>query len=255
MNKIDAYRQTLRGLATWDDYLMANSGLPGSRANLELIAAAAAEGDETRFRRWLELGPDVAPVNTPDAFLAVCGTVGLGWLLAAGRREVLAELQILAADPRWRIREGVALALQHWGENDLPALVQAMGVWATDNPWSQRAAVAALCEPKLLRDAGQARGVLNILDGITARLADSGERRSEAFRVLRQTLGYGWSVVVAAAPEEGKRLMQKWCASSDQDVRWLMRENLKKARLAAMDAVWVGLMQQIVERARTHDML
>jgi hypothetical protein len=33
--------------------------------------------------------------------------------------------------------------------------------------------------------------------------------------------------------------MEKWLASSDKDIQWIMRENLKKARLARMDAAWV----------------
>jgi len=38
----------------------------------------------------------------------------------------------------------------------------------------------------------------------------------------------------------GKPLMEKWLASNDKDVRWIMNENLKKARLIRMDAEWVN---------------
>ena len=34
--------------------------------------------------------------------------------------------------------------------------------------------------------------------------------------------------------------MEKWLESEDPDVRWIMRENLKKSRLARMDAAWVA---------------
>jgi hypothetical protein len=33
--------------------------------------------------------------------------------------------------------------------------------------------------------------------------------------------------------------MEKWFACDDPDVRWIMRENLKKNRLERMDAGWV----------------
>jgi hypothetical protein len=56
--------------------------------------------------------------------------------------------------------------------------------------------------------------------------------------VLRQGLGYCWSVAVAALPEEGKPLMEKWCADPDPDIRWIMRENLRKNRLVRMDPAW-----------------
>jgi hypothetical protein len=33
--------------------------------------------------------------------------------------------------------------------------------------------------------------------------------------------------------------LEKWFASEDPDVRWIMKENLKKERLSRMDAAWV----------------
>jgi len=34
--------------------------------------------------------------------------------------------------------------------------------------------------------------------------------------------------------------MEKWLADEDKDVRWIMRENLGKARLARLDADWLA---------------
>jgi hypothetical protein len=82
--------------------------------------------------------------------------------------------------------------------------------------------------------------VLGLLDDITAQLAAAplAARKSDAFKTLRQALGYCWSVAVVANPETGKPLMEKWLASADPDVRWVMRENLKKNRLRKLDAAW-----------------
>jgi hypothetical protein len=63
--------------------------------------------------------------------------------------------------------------------------------------------------------------------------------KDESFKVLRQGMGYCWSVAVAALPDVGKPMMEKWLSSPDQDVRWIMKENLKKNRLVKMDADWV----------------
>ena len=52
-------------------------------------------------------------------------------------------------------------------------------------------------------------------------------------------MGYCWSVAVAGCPEQGKRAMERWCKSDDPDVLWIMKENLKKDRLARMDKDWV----------------
>ena len=46
-------------------------------------------------------------------------------------------------------------------------------------------------------------------------------------------------MAVVALPAEGQPLMEKWLATADQDVQWIMRENLKKARLTRLDADWV----------------
>jgi hypothetical protein len=132
------------------------------------------------------------------------------------------------------------MALQRWGGADMGALLAEMAGWSKGNPLEQRAAAAALCEPALLGDAGDARAVLSILDGITADFLQATERRDEAFRALRKGLGYCWSVAVAALPAEGRALMEKWMASTDPDIRWIMKENLKKARLERMDAAWVA---------------
>jgi hypothetical protein len=243
MSKVDRYRQILRTLDDWDSFLLSESGLPGPRANLELVQAVADEGDAPRFQRYLAFGPDQAPTNSPQVFLAVCGVVGLGRLLAEGHQEVLATLRRCASDPRWRIREGVAMALQRLGEVDMAALLQVAEEWGQGNLLEKRAAAAAVCEPRLLGQQEHVGRVLQLLDVITASLTQVADRRSDDFRVLRQGLGYCWSVAVAAWPEQGQAMMEHWLASSDRNVRWVMQENLRKNRLKRLDAAWVAKWQ------------
>ena len=95
MTRRDAYRARLRALEHWDDWLLRESGLPGPRANLELIATVAEEGDEAFFQHCLALDTPPADGNTPRAFLVICGIVGYGRLLAAGRAD------LLPATPCW----------------------------------------------------------------------------------------------------------------------------------------------------------
>jgi hypothetical protein len=239
MTKIDTYRQTLKMLEDWDTFLLKESGLPGPRANLELVQAVADEGNLALFQRYLMLGPEQAPANSPQVFLPVCGIVGLGRLLAEGQIEHLETLRRYATDPRWRIREGVSMALQRLGDRDMAQLIAAVKPWSQGTPLEQRAAAAALCEPRLLRVAEHARAVLHILDEITGLLVIIEDRKNDPFQTLRKGLGYCWSVAVAALPEAGKPLMEKWLVSGDKDIEWIMRENLKKNRLARMDAPWV----------------
>jgi hypothetical protein len=247
MTKADDYRTKLRALDNWDSYLLKKSGLPGPRGNIELAQVVADEGNRQLFQRYIAYTADKAPVNSPYEFLAFCGIVGLGRLLSEGDTSLLKTLRLHASDPRWRIREGVAMALQRFGDVDMGRLIAAMREWSRGTPLEQRAAAAALCEPRFLDQARHARAVLGILDRITAGIERADNRRSEDFLTLRKGLGYCWSVAVVALPVEGKALMEKWLVKPDKDVRWIMKENLKKARLVRMDAKWVEKWRDKIE--------
>ncbi len=239
MSKVDSYRETLKTLEHWDEFLLKESGLPGRRGNIELAQAVAEEGDAETFARYLTFDSDQAPTNSPYEFLAFCGVVGLGRLASEGDLDVLKIVRQHASDPRWRIREGVAMALQRLGRKDMDVLLQEMERWSTGNPLEKRAAAAGLCEPDLLHNRDHAQTVLQILDRITASIEEMEDRRRDGFKALRKGLGYCWSVAVAAAPQQGKDLMQKWFLSNDRDILWIMKENLRKKRLTRMDAAWV----------------
>jgi hypothetical protein len=239
MGKVEEYRRTLRELEDWDPFLLRESGLPGPRGNIELGRAVAEEGDEELFQRYLSFDADVAPVNSPQEFLAFCGVLGLGRLVSEGRTELLGTLREFASDPRWRTREAVAMALQRLGDADMDLLLDEMEGWSQGSLLERRAAAAGLCEPRLLKEPAHVGRVLKLLDVITASIVDVEDRRSEQFLALRKGLGYCWSVAVAALPDEGRKTMERWFSSDDKDVRWIMKENLKKKRLERMDAEWV----------------
>jgi len=206
-------------------YLTAHSGLPGPRANLELVAAFADVA-----------APDVIVelVGSDDEYLASCAAAALGKLVAEGEGELLAALHHEARDPRWRVREGAAMALQRLGDADGAALRDVVAAWAADpDPLVQRAAVAGICEPRLLLDPESARAALDACRVATRSLADrpAADRKNPDVRVLRQGLGYCWSVAVAADPEHGLPAFGLLEDSTDDDVRWIVRENRRKARL------------------------
>jgi hypothetical protein len=240
MSKIESYKEALRKVEDIDSYLMKESGLPGPRGNIELAQAVADIGDEKLFKRLLSNTPDVAPVNSPEEFLAFCGTVGMGKLLAGGKTDTFKILRSLASDPRWRTREGVAMALQRLGFKDMGKLLDEMEIWSKGSPLEQRAAAAALCEPALLKDKAYVVRVLRLLDDITASIGAIENRKSDEFIALKKGLAYCWSVAAAASPEDGKKAMEKWFSSKDWDIIWIMKENLKKNRLARKDPAWVN---------------
>ncbi|SHI13377.1 hypothetical protein [Desulfosporosinus lacus] len=236
--KIDLYRQVLKEREDWDQYLLNESCLPGPRANLELIEAVAEEGTEERFMRYLSFDAEKAPFGSATEFLPICGVVGLGSLISQGNMKHCGLLRASASDIRWRIREGVALALQRFGESNMEGLLDEMQEWAKGTLLEKRAVVAALCEPKLLKQPKEILSVLQILDKITQDMLNTENRKDKDFKVLRKTLGYGWSVAVVSDPENGKKLMEKWFVNEDKDIRWTMKENLRKKRLVRMDTDW-----------------
>lgn len=248
MGKVEEYCQELRTLDDWDVFLLQESRLPGPRANLELAFAVASEGSEDQFLRMAALDPEVAPQNTPEEFLAFCGVVGLGYLATRGEGEHFSLLREKASDPRWRIREAVALGLQKYGQTSINHLLELMAAWSQGSLLERRAVVASLCEPNLLQDPDDAGRIIDIVDQITASLLDEQDRRAEAFKVLRKALAYGWSVTVAAQPAIGKPRMEGWITSSDPDIRWIMKQNLKKKRLLRMDEAWVQAQLEILDR-------
>ena len=113
------------------EYLSSRSGLPGPRANLELMQAFADVAAPALIH---ELSRD------DDVYLRCCGTVGLGRLYLEGDDDegaaVRDRLTGLAGDESWRVREATAMAAQRIGEGD-PAAVRTMvsqaGLASTEN--------------------------------------------------------------------------------------------------------------------------
>lgn len=175
-------------------YLTARSGLPGPRGNLELADAFGDVADADLIRRL---------ATDEDEYLRFCGVVGLGRLLADGDADA------------GRLRATVA------------------GWVRADHPLVRRAAIAAICEPRLLRDPTTAVAALDACAEATAgRLATpASDRRHADVRTLRQALGYCWSVAIAADPVRGLEAFAALRTLADPDAAWVIRENLRKARL------------------------
>jgi HEAT repeats len=233
MTKRGEFCDALRALgdAEIPGFLTAHSGLPGPRGNLELLAAF---GDVASADLILGL------VGSDDEYLAASAAAALGRLvLEAAERadEIGALLHAQAQDARWRVREGVAMALQRLGDGDPARLRDVVRAWADDpDPLVQRAAIAGICEPRLLRDPRTAQCALDACRQATASLAarPASERRRAQVRVLRQGLGYCWSVAVAGSPDLGLPAFAALASSADADVGWIVRENRTKARLARL---------------------
>lgn len=210
---------------SWPAFLDRHSGLPGPRANLELATAFATLADEALVEEL---------ANDADEYRAMCGAAALGRRAADPAAE--ARARELAGDERWRVRMGVELGLQLLGNEAPNALRSVVVDWVEDaDPLVKRAAVAAICEPRLLRDPECAAVAIAVCRRATDAIAAMPPelRREPDTRVLRQALGYCWSVAVAADPAPGLAAFAELDAS-DPDVAWIVKENRGKRRLATL---------------------
>lgn len=131
--------------------------------------------------------------------------------------------------------EGVAQGLQALAFRDPMGFSEVLDHWRDEpDPLVQRARAAAVCEPSLLQDLALAELALEVCEEATATLRASPDRGSEGARVLRQALGYCWSVAVAADPAHGLPVFRVLEADDDSDVQWIVRTNRTKVRLARL---------------------
>ncbi len=246
MGKKETYIKAFREAPDPLAYLAEHSNLPGPRSNLELLYAVMEAAGEDFLLACLAYDPARAPTNTPGEFIATCGTAGLGKLITGGKTKYFSRLEQQAADPRWRVREGVAFALQAVGIADFDLLIRHMHEWQHGNCFVRRAVVAGLCEPALLKNRDHALIVLAIVENISNSIIGETNRKTEGFIALKKGLSYGLSVVMAAIPEAGKATFGRLLKTDDPDLRRILRENLRKKRLQKMDAHWVEHMQQVI---------
>jgi hypothetical protein len=144
-------------------------------------------------------------------------------------------LEHYATSAQWRVREGVALAFQHL-LSTVPhdTLHRLTKLALNGNYLQQRAVVAAIAEPPLLYNPDILEAAITLQRIVLDRLRNAPklDRKTEDVRTLRRTLGYTISVVTAALPEQGFALMRECASWNDIDITWILRENLKKKRLA-----------------------
>lgn len=227
-------------------FLREHSNLPGPRGNLELAGQfadlvttlAAGSRAAAAWKATMGLaavGPGEAPTGDPGEFVAFCGTLAAaGFAADASRRpDVWQTVRRAAEDPRWRLREAAAQAIQRALALDRPGTLAVLEEWAAGGGWLLLRAVAAgVADPPLLADPVLAAAALGLHEVVCRRFVEPFDRRDPGFRVLRQGLGFTLSVVVAAAPEPGFVLLRRLAVAGDPDVAWVLRSNLGKARLA-----------------------
>jgi hypothetical protein len=219
------------------DYLLQNSNLPGPRGNLELLYDFSRNADAEIVRKCLEyIKADTG--NSPEEFVGMCGILGYAQINKAKNKAALAFLRNYASHTSWRIREAVAMGIQEISVDNIEKTLENIEPWIDGNFLEQRAVVAGLCEPKLLKNEANNITILKTLEKITCNI-NHDNKLSDQEVSLRKALGYGWSVVIVSTPENGKKYFEKLFQLHGKHVNWVVKENLKKNRLIKMDSEWV----------------
>jgi hypothetical protein len=243
-------------------YMLSNSNLPGRRANLELAEAFGdvieehvdVDGETARLWQFCsglaEISVDEAPVNTSNEFLPFCGAIGIGAIGSispAFYEEAVLELRTLAHDPRWRMREAVRFGVQRLLAKRCTDTLRRLAEWVIGGSLLEmRAAAAGVADPCLLENEEVAVAALQIHGAVFERIAGVEDRRAESFKVLRKALSYTLSVVVRAIPKEGFSFMERLVASQDRDVLWIVKQNIRKNRIAGNYPGEVESIQQLL---------
>ncbi|WP_310832802.1 hypothetical protein [Paenibacillus pedocola] len=221
-----------------EGYMHDNSGLPGPRANLELAAGFAQYFADSKISdtAWALL---CSWVDAPGEFLVFCAVQACGahYASADDQRRLLVESVLKAAmnDAGWRVREAAAIGLQSIGESDFRLLTPLLNGWREDaNLLEQRAFVAALAHPPLLKNRDHVLYALDLAAGITDGILHGAAKGCdpEHFRVLSKGLEYSLSLFAAAAPEEGFALLSRLAESGDARMMRIVKSNLGKTRLS-----------------------
>ena len=227
------------------DFLTTNSNLPGPRANLELVEAFAntvkleffvdLEKTWSLCRKLAQITDLEAPANKAQEFPVLCAARAFGvfGVSPAYHAKTLTLLKQLASDTRWRIREGVAMAIQNMIEDQPQKTLRELEEWIGRDNWLiMRAVAAGVGEPRLLKNKEVARSALELHKKIFEKIvANKKDRQFEGFRTLRQGLGFTLSVVVQADSNDGFEYMRQLVRTGDESILWIVKENLKKNRL------------------------
>ena len=238
-----------RALTTGDhadifDQLQRGSGLPGPRPNFDLARAVghALARHETRADR---LVADLA--RSGDEYHRIVAAMAFAARSlpdpAGGKRnrarvdEALADLQILAEDPRHGVRAGIVEALRvrlvALGE---PAVV-ALAAW-TDGYLQAHVALEALADRTWLTTLPSAESLLARLDEAFV-LADASPRsaeRSQGMRTLRQGMPAQIAAFTARFPET-LAWLEKKTASARPETREVVAGAISALRRAGLSDV------------------
>jgi hypothetical protein len=226
-------------------YLEDNSSLPGRRANLELAKAFTNVVEELSTNHHASLTELIngfcsinsidAPTNTSKEFIPFCGTWALGIVGCKDEQNFkhsMVMLNRMAKDSRWRVREATAKGISLLLQKNSTLTLQILDEWIKMESWLvYRAIAAGLASPSTLQDRTIAIKALDLHKKVLETILSNPNNRNEDFKILRKGLAYTLSVIIVEVPDEGFTYLKSLTKTQDKDIRWIIKENMKKNRL------------------------
>lgn len=247
MSKVDEYQEIVLSFLnqqSYDElriYLLEHSHLPGAQGNLPLSEAFAKcfqldEIIDSSFHLledWKDIQCDT---NEPLLLLPFCAVRALGFVYPK-RKTIEMDLILKNAmnDSRWRMRESIAMAMQHIGESDENLLIDLIGKsYPLSSFYEKRAFLAALAHPPILKKSEKTTNfALQICDSIINDLYQyEMDIKQEDYRALFKGLSYAISVFVAYLPINGFAYMKEWALLNHKEVHKILKDNLNKTRIS-----------------------
>jgi hypothetical protein len=246
-----------------EQYLLSHSNLPGKRGNIELGFSFADYVEENYHKYNLQLfqyclaliseNDERKNENGNEEFLPFCAVVALGRIGKIDETradEVIRFLKTVATDGRWRIREAVAMAIQEIMDAHAEKILDKLIKWADEDNWLiQRALVAGLAEPRIIKSRKIAEISLEIHKKIIAKVAEETDTKNTDRQVLIKGLCYTLSVIITGTEDEGFRYLEDLMKIKNAVIRKIIRENLKKNRLKRLNHRKVLELQKATEKA------
>ncbi len=221
------------------DYLLVNSKLPGRRANLELLYDFRKHASKEIVMKCLSLkNKDLK--NTPEEFAIMCGVVGYCEVYKDKTEQVFEFLDDYAQSESWRVREAVAMGIQHMlilSEEDSLQIIKS---WLQKTNLHKRAIIAGLCTPRLQSIKAVSCETEIALECLMNAVSSWTGKLTEEQSVLRKALGYCWSIAIEANSSNLKPKFERYFDSENKNIRWILKSNLKKKRLIKLDDKWVN---------------
>jgi len=215
------------------------SGLPGPHANEPLARAFAAEvaragqHADDLVRTLCAMGPTRAPAGTDSEFLPMVGAACIGARLAERPDAALiAQLRVLADDPRHRVRESVSRALVEASRARGDELLGLLSAWS-DGYLGATVALEAVTARAWLDGTRSAKPVLSRLDEAfaLAEQASRADQRSQGYRALVKELAEAPARLLDRFPRETLVWIESKASTPDVTLRAALLDLMRKAHL------------------------